>query len=289
MESDRREFVIYMSTGSVHFFGCSFTEGAETPDHKFLGISREECDAIKRKTTWGKFYSMLHTTIQKNYNLPELDDAVKMLRDENIKHSWAKYLADLLDMKYYNYAHNGTGLEHLYIQLELNIQYVDPDNDIVFIGLTSKDRYVFIDDTWEIKCKILAFQEQDYKHPYYVFTENTMEWMYWKQLSQIIMMLRSKNIKFYLVPVLSSAKILSNNINDSDCRFPQIPFLIKKFHEQFSSDILNIRELRDEMLHSYPDTHNVWITGFGHVYEEAHELYARKVFDLIKGNLDEFN
>lgn len=264
------------------FFGCSFTEGSEICDNELLGISREDCDKLKRKMKLSKFYDYMYDIVQKKYQLQNDRNIISdFVRNNNIEKSWAKHLSIRLDMDCVNLARGGTGHEFLICELERTIDMIDSD-DIVFIGLTSPDRYLVIDDNWNPVNKLLNTG----KHPFDVFTEKTIIWNYWRQVRHISLLLNSRNIQHYFVPVFLS-EIWSWESNNSN-----IGNLVDKFKDSITPRMIPLRSLKTELIYGLPHPPKVcpYETGYEHVYEEGHILYANLVYEQLKNNFSgEFN
>lgn len=261
-----------------YFFGCSMTEASESADHELLGISREECDKLKKKHNFLTFGKYLYAEVKKKHNLKD-SELYDFITERYRKKSWAKYLSNYIKTDYVNLAVGGTGFEYLLMVLEKHIDLINPREDIVFIGLTSMDRYFVLDDYWAADNRFLAYGD----HPYDVLTENTFKWNFWRQIRHITLLLESRNIRYYLVPVM-----LHETWYPCEDKFFQFGYLVNKFKENVDDKIVPVKQLLTELRERVPD-YKKFITGHGHVYEEAHQLYAQLIYEAIKKDFPELN
>ena len=121
-------------------FGCSFTAGSELIDHELLGISFDECNKIKRQWTADK------KTINKfeEYVIKQSGITILEYVKMSSKRSYAAKLADKLGLEHVNYAIPGAAVDHMVLDLFRGhyTQKINPETDLIFLGITSPHRYV---------------------------------------------------------------------------------------------------------------------------------------------------
>jgi len=118
-------------------YGCSFTYGAELADQHFCKKTREETERIKSSMSQPEFRNKYITGREDEY--------------ENLMHerSYASRIAKIIGAKkYINRAVSGGSNMHMFYNILEDIKTGKiTTNDVIFVGLTSPQRYVWYDKT----------------------------------------------------------------------------------------------------------------------------------------------
>ena len=121
-------------------FGCSFTSGAELIDHELLEISFDDCNKMKQK--WFSDKKPMHYF--EGYVSSTARITPKQYVEMGSKRSYASKLADKLGLEHVNYAIPGASVDHMVLDLfrEHYTQKINPQTDLVFLGITTPHRYL---------------------------------------------------------------------------------------------------------------------------------------------------
>lgn len=113
----------------VAAYGCSFTEGQELPDEQFINRAEKK----KKKLGFQKFADTYDSILTSE----KYKNACKQL-------SWPKYVAEKLNVEYYNNAYGGSSLEDSVYKItqDINKNILDRDT-LILIGLTSVNRWMW--------------------------------------------------------------------------------------------------------------------------------------------------
>lgn len=113
----------------VAAYGCSFTEGQELPDEQFI----KNAEKRKKKIGYQKFVDTYDSILTSK----EYKNACKQL-------SWPKYVAEKLNVEYYNNAQGGSSLEDTVYKITQDIDKNILDRDtLILIGLTNVNRWMW--------------------------------------------------------------------------------------------------------------------------------------------------
>lgn len=274
-------------------YGCSHTEASETEDHNILGISHDECDYLKRKTSPDEFYSKL-------LNNAEIESSE--LKKLNKQNSYIKHLSDMFEVDSVNHALGGSGLD--YCSYLLSKHLYDPDskdencikkNDLIIVGFTCPNRLFYFSDFnpgYDTDSTHLLVSDDSrwkktgkYFYAHCIDTianDKTLGWKYFQQLNYLSMLSKENNNRIILVPMTHSAqnwikikdlelsKLFNNRLYETSCLLPESfePFLLHVFQDTNSRK----KATKDE------------ICGYGHAKTEEHIKFAKRLYkELTKG------
>lgn len=122
-------------------YGCSYTQGAELADDWLTGKDHSTVDKEKRETSVHKFYKKYTKGMRKGMWDEEY---VRRMNDK----SYAGTIARILKVKeYINRGEAGNTNKAMFLDVAKDIQsgFIKKD-DIIFVGLTSSDRYTWFRD-----------------------------------------------------------------------------------------------------------------------------------------------
>lgn len=268
----------------ILFFGCSFTSGHELIDHEFLGVSFEECNAqkeehLRKGRTVGQFDEYIKKTAgisNREYN------------DLSSKRSYAAKLANKLGMQHVNYAEPGLSTEHSVLKL-FDAFYsgeINPQTDIIFLGLTTPHRYLYFTKHGLPLTRVMGHRNHtpedlhynDYKimQSYYFALENFKNFCISNSLQVILQPIVNKGL--LLTGVVRAEYELFMGIDDG-----------WKYSKMFRGMLLESLKYsidEDETLVSKyrPELHKV--CGFKHPTEIAHDFFSQALYDKIISTKD---
>lgn len=130
-------------------YGCSFTAGSELLDYMLAPhLSESEIDKIKRDKSWTSFYEQ--------HSNPELWNYI---RTEQGNHSWAKWFANHFPgAGYINRAVMGSSAQGMVASIEIDLANGNlNDTDLIIVGLTSPDRWLYFDKTGKTETPIFGW------------------------------------------------------------------------------------------------------------------------------------
>jgi hypothetical protein len=253
-------------------YGCSWTAGSELMDHVHMGVSFDECNAIKKTyISSGKTHENMHKFIEKyKINEPAIEEL-------NRHSSWAGQLAGLLGKPIENRAVGGSSLDQSYF--ELYRDYHDGKilpTDLVLFGLTTayrtigfRDRivgslqlgYHFRDDNVEDRSLLKLYDD------------NFLVFSYFKTLS-ILNSLKSKmNIR--LQPVVKGLNPFSHEFDFATAH-------AKNYAQHIWNESQDALILPNEHLQEYIVDGKPKRCGFMHEPVESHIELANKIYNQVK-------
>ena len=266
------------------FFGCSFTAGDELYDHLLLGITEDECDALKRKKGPHAFY---HDLIYPKLSWPACENYGKTF-------SWAQKLTNKLQVENLNLARGGAGAKQIFLAVQHYIEeHLPKKTDVVFIGTTFIERLFNIDENCLGHVHVLGFKNRyiDWKIEDLLqfFTYPEMYVSYYSYYAAIIDILAAKGIEVVFVRMMSNhffdecekkfiehMKNLEKSRDFSNNNYYYALALSHKSHvDRHTLDITSLTEL------SFPEGENGGVYAFGHPKELAHAKLATEIFEEI--------
>lgn len=276
---------IKFNKNEIHFerivaYGCSHTEAAETCDHTLLGVSQDECDALKRKTKPDDFYLNL---IQKN-NL-----SFEQLREKYKQNSYIKYLADIFETPWINNAQGGTSLQHSCFLLTKDlIQNKIKQNDLIIIGVTCPNRLFYFNENYDLENKKLInhFQLSNPSSIEYMIdtfaNDITLCWSYFQSIKYLDMLNKETSNKIIFLPTSHSIQewmslkspLFANFFSDSLSSMDVIPESFEPFVRHIFEDTASRKRAEEKEL-----------CGYGHVKTLAHKQYAERLYQYLTKDL----
>lgn len=137
-------------------YGCSFTSGEELIDHLVIdSLSEEQVDDIKREYTVYRqpdFFKKYHTrefcTNSKWYiNDMEPKPCLGLIREEQVKYAWPRWLADTYGVSWLNRGWGGSSLEYAIYLLEQDLHNnIINENDLIIVAVTTPNREMWFDN-----------------------------------------------------------------------------------------------------------------------------------------------
>jgi hypothetical protein len=253
-------------------YGCSWTAGTELMDHVHMGVSFEECNAIKETyISKGNPHENVHKFIEK-YNINN-----KSLDELNRRSSWAGQLASLLSKPIDHRAEVGAGIDHIYFKLYNDlITGKILDTDLVLVGITSPHRTINFG-----KHSVGSFQLGHHFRKatednllIEMFNDDYLIFIYFKTL-QLFGALHDK-INIRLQPVIRDVYPHRTETFIYDLNYTR-PYAVKVWY-----DLQNIFLLEEEYLHDCIVDGKLKRCGFLHEPVESHIELANKIYNQVK-------
>jgi hypothetical protein len=253
-------------------YGCSWTAGSELMDHVHMGVSFEECNAIKKTyIAAGKTHENMHKFIDR-YNI---NDPTNLALNQ--RSSWAGQLAGLLGKPIDNRAVGGSSLDQAYFELyrDYHEGKILP-TDLVLVGLTTAYRIPRFRDSL-IGSSQLGYHFRDDKIEDHslikLCNDDYLIFNYFKTLS-ILGSLKSKmNIR--LQPVVRENNPFSEHFT-FDLK------LCRDYANHIWNELHGVFLLSNEYLREYIVDGKPKRCGFMHESIESHTELANKIYNQVK-------
>lgn len=260
----------------IVYFGCSFTSGLELIDHELLGITAEQSDNLKKQ--WisdGKTIVDFMDYLQKKSKLSHEE-----IIFQSAKRSYASKLSAKLELEHVNYARPGCSVDHSLLMLfsEYYAGYINPETDIIFLGITTPHRYLTFQPN-----KLGKDHSRVMGHS---FEEADMHYNDYKVLQTFLFALHNfknfcetKKFQVFIQPMVES-KFLFYNEEDNvfagiSPNWPWMNLFKTLFHEILEYSI-------DPELDLFSGCGCVTGQhGFKHPNEFAHQIFSEKLYDKI--------
>ncbi len=271
--------MIHKNKKRMLFFGCSFTSGHELIDHEFLQVSFDECNRLKEEH------------LKKNKSVGEFDQFVKsnanitndQYNDLSSKRSYAAKLSRKLGLEHINYAEPGLATEHSVLKLfdAFYSGQINPETDLIFLGLTTPHRYLFFTEDGLALTKVMGhlnyspedLHYNDYKimQSYYFAVENFKNFCAFHSIDFIIQPIVNKGL--LLTGVVQPEYELFMGIDDN-WRYTSL------FKKMLVDSLEYSIDENETLVSRYkPSIHGV--CGFKHPTEIAHEFFSEALYEKI--------
>ena len=258
----------------IIFYGCSFTAGNELSDHIDLGISVKECDTIKRKSSVPVFYSKTLIT----------DPKIRHINDSNL--SYAKTIAQHLNLEYINRAESGSSMQYILYHIERDfLQGLILDTDIVFVGITCQNRWFYIDEKNKPRRPMPLYaphwpnEEVRYNHLKFFTGDGNLAY-HWYQCLHLLNLMGNTKIKLFMQFVHSTAD-------------DRIEWANKPLSADVKSMLTSIKSFNTILDHNYSFTNIIdWndysqIHGFMHPQQHKHQEFADHIKYILEERINE--
>lgn len=251
-------------------YGCSYTVGQELPDHEILNLSEDEVDTIKRNLGVSRFYSKYKRKIPS-----------KLKRKEN-ELSWARWFSDELGVDYANRAQSGSSVQWSIYKIESDLASgFLKDTDLIVVGLTTVDRWFYLDKTCWPRTPLLGWpthewKTQEFYHEFitHAATDYTLFYNYYQSVKYLDML--SKNLGNRLIQQFT-VDTFSNYVSLSSKKIQNSPLV------EMTKQLLNFESIVDpefsfkSLITDFEkDSH-----GFSHPKLRLHKLFANKLAEKL--------
>jgi len=283
-------------------YGCSFTAASETADEDLychLG-TRREIDEFKRKhENYAIFSDEINKICKGNYpekfteNGDKINinyDLVVELQKEN---SYVNKLAELYNVSCFNRAIAGSSVSYSIFKIlsDISAGLVNPDNDLIFVGITTKGRFWSFDPTNDynqvkhflINYPSYHWQSDDFHDKYvlHLGDEYTLGKNYFMELHHLSLL--AKKYQIFCLDLFGTERQLFTNDTYKACRSKK--FSIEDFLSLSQStkfeEFVDLH-LGEYMGHTHVSKYNDEVHGFMHPTKEHHIEAANKIFESIK-------
>ena len=278
-------------------YGCSFTAASETMDEDLychFGTRRELDEFKKKHEHYGSFNEEIDKICKGNYpekftwngNKINVDHhLVKKLQKEN---SYVNKLAELYNVSCFNRAVPGSSVSYSIFQIlsDISAGLVNPDNDLIFVGITTKGRFWSFDPTDEynqIKHFLVGhpshnWQSYDFHNKYVLQLGDgyTTSKNYFMELQHLSLL--AKKYQIFCLDIFNIEAHLSifetHKISKSED--PSIEDFLNLSQSTKFEEFVDL-DLGEYMGHTKDEMH-----GFMHPTKEHHIETANKIFEFIK-------
>ena len=253
-------------------YGCSWTAGSELMDHAHMGMSFDECNAIKKTyISTGKTHENMYKFIDR-YNINDPSNV-----ERNQRSSWAGQLAGLLGIPIVNRAVGGSSLDQAYFELykDYHEGKILP-TDLVLFGLTTVSRTAEFKDHGVVSLQLgyhFKYDNVEDRSLLKLYNDDFLVFTYFKTLC-ILNSLKSKmNIR--LQPVVKGLNPFSNDFELGN-------IYIKNYAQHIWNESQDVLLLPDEYLQEYIVDGKPKRCGFLHEPIESHIELANKIYKQVK-------
>lgn len=241
-------------------YGCSYTYGTELADHLTTNKSIEKTDRLKKKKGYNKFYE--------TYGFANGIEENKL--------AYPASIAKTLGMKEYeNRAQPGLGTLNMFYRLLQDIQdNLISKDDIIFVGLTSFNRYSWFKPTGHHTAGLPTggdWPSEDFKKQIILHTSDN-DWLlnniaFTKAIQQI-----TKGYKFFYQTIHWPYTHV--------CREEKTaPTIFKELENIDTHALLPFRCIFYETPN--PNEYERYSHGFGHPFQQYHESFGKKLGEAI--------
>lgn len=266
-----------MNYNRVVAYGCSYTYGAELNDHKAIGKSRLKTDKEKKKLGYKGFATLYGH---------KLGPGSKKINHVTAMHnaSWANKVRQCLQIKHYeNRAISGISNEQMIYSLEKDyIEGKIEETDLVLVGLTSLERFMYFDLDGHVNRTLLVTPESQIQRDLdnvlsYVLNEYYVVYNFIKTLTYL------QHLKDTL-PITIIAQPLHTSINDLNTKIENKNHSILKMLKQIEdySVIIDPNISFWKILSEMPNNGADSVHGFHHPHEQIHDLLVSIILNKIR-------
>ena len=253
-------------------YGCSWTAGSELMDHVHMGMSFEECNAIKKTyIATGKTHENMYKFIDR-YNINDPSNLAL-----NQRSSWAGQLAGLLGKPIENRAVGGSSLDQSYFELykDYHEGKILP-TDLVLFGLTMVSRTANFKDHGVGSLQLsyhFKYDNVEDRSLLKLYNDDFLVFSYFKTLSILNSLKFKMNIR--LQPVVKGLNPFSNEFELGNT-------YIRNYARHIWNESRDVLLLSDEHLQEYIVDRRPIRCGFLHEPIESHTELATKIYNQVK-------
>ena len=259
-------------------FGCSFTSGSELIDHELLGISFDECN--KKKQKWQSDKKTMHQF--EGYVSSTARITPKQYIEMGSKRSYASKLADKLGLEHVNYAIPGGSVDHMVLDLfrEHYTQKINPQTDLVFLGITLPHRYLTFSPEQTGIPHSRVMSDRDFHDSDVHYNDYKVMQTFFFALQNFKNFCIANNFDFYMQPVPIKELLFYNRTNRKANMFAEI-YYDWQYLLTFERIWQEILEYAVDANLSLPHPMDFIPCGFEHPPESAHERFSKELYDKI--------
>lgn len=278
-------------------YGCSFTAAEETADEDLYCHfgTRREIDEFKRNHEhYGIFSDKINKICKGNYpekftwNGDKINIDHHLVKELQKENSYVNKLAELYNVSCFNRAISGSSVSYSIFQIlsDISAGLVNPDNDLIFVGITSKGRFWSFDSIDEynpVKHFLIGhpshnWQSDDFHNKYVLQLGDgyTLGKNYFMELHHLSLL--AKKYQIFCLDIFKTEYQLSTKDTYKACQSknPSIEDFLSLSQTTKFEEFVDL-DLGEYMSHTKDEMH-----GFMHPTKEHHIEAANKIFESIK-------